>query len=137
MLQQKKTKYRKQMKLDNRGLAHKGSKVSFGEFGLKSVERGRLTARQIEAARRTISRHVKRGGKIWIRIFPDKPISKKPLEVRMGSGKGSVEYWIAQIKPGTMLYELEGVSEELAREAFRLAAAKLPLKTTFSYRTVM
>ena len=137
MLQPKKTKYRKQMKLDNRGLAQKGSRVSFGEFGLKSVERGRLTARQIEAARRTISRHVKRGGKIWIRIFPDKPISKKPLEVRMGSGKGSVEYWIAQIKPGTMLYELEGVSEELAREAFRLAAAKLPLKTTFSYRTVM
>jgi large subunit ribosomal protein L16 len=137
MLQPKKTKYRKQMKLDNRGLAHKGSKVSFGEFGLKSLERGRLTARQIEAARRTISRHVKRGGKIWIRIFPDKPISKKPLEVRMGSGKGSVEYWIAQIKPGTMLYELEGVSEELAREAFRLAAAKLPLKTIFSFRTVM
>ncbi len=137
MLQPKRTKYRKQMKLDNRGLAHKGSKVSFGEFGLKSVERGRLTARQIEAARRTISRHVKRGGKIWIRVFPDKPISKKPLEVRMGSGKGSVEYWIAQVKPGTMLYELEGVSEELAREAFRLAAAKLPLKTTFSHRTVM
>jgi large subunit ribosomal protein L16 len=137
MLQPKRTKYRKQMKLDNRGLAHSGSKVSFGEFGLKSVERGRLTARQIEAARRTISRHVKRGGKIWIRIFPDKPISKKPLEVRMGSGKGSVEYWIAQVKPGTMLYELEGVSEELAREAFRLAAAKLPLKTTFSHRTVM
>jgi large subunit ribosomal protein L16 len=137
MLQPKRTKYRKQMKMDNRGLAHKGSKVSFGEFGLKSVERGRLTARQIEAARRTISRHVKRGGKIWIRVFPDKPISKKPLEVRMGSGKGGVEYWIAQIKPGTMLYELEGVSEELAREAFRLAAAKLPLKTTFSIRTVM
>ncbi len=137
MLQPKRTKYRKQMKLDNRGLAHKGSKVSFGEFGLKALDRGRLTARQIEAARRTISRHVKRGGKIWIRIFPDKPISKKPLEVRMGSGKGSVEYWVAQVKPGTMLYELEGVSEELAREAFRLAAAKLPLKTTFSYRTVM
>jgi len=137
MLQPKRTKYRKQMKMDNRGLAHKGSKVSFGEFGLKSLERGRLTARQIEAARRTISRHVKRGGKLWIRIFPDKPISKKPLEVRMGSGKGSVEYWIAQIKPGTMLYELEGVSEELAREAFRLAAAKLPLKTTFSHRVVM
>jgi large subunit ribosomal protein L16 len=137
MLQPKKTKFRKQMKQDNRGLAHKGSKVSFGEYGLKSLERGRLTARQIEAARRTISRHVKRGGKIWIRIFPDKPISKKPLEVRMGSGKGSVEYWIAQIKPGTMLYELEGVSEELAREAFRLAAAKLPLKTAFSFRTVM
>jgi len=137
MLQPKKTKFRKQMKMDNRGLAHKGSKVSFGDFGLKSLERGRLTARQIEAARRTITRHVKRGGKIWIRIFPDKPISKKPLEVRMGSGKGSVEYWIAQIKPGTMLYELEGVTEELAREAFRLASAKLPIKTTFSYRTVM
>ncbi|MEI7868553.1 MAG: 50S ribosomal protein L16 [Candidatus Methylumidiphilus sp.] len=137
MLQPKKTKFRKQMKMDNRGLAHKGSKVNFGEFGLKSLERGRLTARQIEAARRTITRHVKRGGKIWIRIFPDKPISKKPLEVRMGSGKGSVEYWIAQIKPGTMLYELEGITEELAREAFRLAAAKLPIKTTFSYRTVM
>ena len=137
MLQPKRTKYRKQMKGDNRGLAQKGSKVSFGEYGLKSVDRGRLTARQIEAARRTISRHVKRGGKIWIRVFPDKPISKKPLEVRMGSGKGSVEYWVAQIKPGTMLYELEGVSEELAREAFRLAAAKLPVKTTFSYRTVM
>lgn len=137
MLQPKRTKYRKQMKLDNRGLAHKGSKVSFGEFGLKALDRGRITARQIEAARRTISRHVKRGGKIWIRIFPDKPISKKPLEVRMGSGKGSVEYWIAQVKPGTMLYELEGVSEELAREAFRLAAAKLPIKTTFTHRTVM
>ncbi|MDD5034799.1 MAG: 50S ribosomal protein L16 [Methylococcaceae bacterium] len=137
MLQPKRTKYRKQMKGDNRGLAHAGNKVSFGEFGLKSVERGRLTARQIEAARRTISRHVKRGGKIWIRVFPDKPISRKPLEVRMGSGKGSVEYWVAQIKPGTMLYELEGVSEELAREAFRLAAAKLPLKTSFSHRTVM
>jgi len=137
MLQPKRTKFRKQMKLDNQGLAHRGSKVSFGEFGLKALERGRLTARQIEAARRTISRHVKRGGKIWIRIFPDKPISKKPLEVRMGSGKGSVEYWVAQIKPGTMLYELEGVTEDLAREAFRLAAAKLPLKTTFSHRTVL
>ena len=104
---------------------------------MKSVDRGRITARQIEAARRTISRHVKRGGKIWIRIFPDKPISRKPLEVRMGSGKGSVEYWVAQVKPGTMLYELEGVPEELAREAFRLAAAKLPIRTTFIYRTVM
>lgn len=137
MLQPKRTKFRKQMKGDNRGLAHTGSKVSFGEFGLKSVERGRLSARQIEAARRCISRHVKRGGKIWIRVFPDKPITGKPLEVRMGKGKGGVEYWVAQIKPGAMLYELEGVSEELAREAFRLAAAKLPLKTTFSYRTVM
>jgi len=137
MLQPKRTKFRKQMKGDNRGFATSGSKVSFGEYGLKSVDRGRITARQIEAARRTISRHVKRGGKIWIRIFPDKPISRKPLEVRMGSGKGSVEYWVAQVKPGTMLYELEGVPEELAREAFRLAAAKLPIRTTFIYRTVM
>jgi large subunit ribosomal protein L16 len=101
------------------------------------LERGRLTARQIESARRAITRHVKRGGKIWIRVFPDKPISRKPLEVRMGSGKGSVEYWVAEVKPGTMLYELQGVSEELAREAFDLAAAKLPVKTTFSTRTVM
>lgn len=137
MLQPKRTKYRKQQKGRNTGLALKGSRVSFGEFGLKSVERGRLTARQIEAARRAISRHVKRGGKMWIRVFPDKPISKKPLEVRMGSGKGSVEYWVAEIKPGAVLYELEGVSEELAREAFELAAAKLPVKTAFSVRTVM
>ncbi|QJD31059.1 50S ribosomal protein L16 [Methylococcus sp. ANG] len=137
MLQPKRTKYRKQHKGRNTGLAIAGSKVSFGEYGLKATTRGRITARQIEAARRTISRHVKRGGKIWIRVFPDKPISKKPLEVRMGSGKGSVEYWVAEIKPGTMLYELEGVSEELAREAFRLAAAKLPVQTTFSLRTVM
>ena len=137
MLQPKRTKFRKQQKNRNTGPATSGNRVSFGEFGLKSVERGRITARQVEAARRAISRHVKRGGKIWIRIFPDKPISKKPLEVRMGSGKGSVELWVAEIKPGTMLYELEGVSEELAREAFGLAAAKLPVKTTFSYRTVM
>ncbi|MEW6037498.1 MAG: 50S ribosomal protein L16 [Pseudomonadota bacterium] len=137
MLQPKRTKYRKQHKGRNTGLAIAGSKVSFGEYGLKATTRGRITARQIEAARRTISRHVKRGGKIWIRIFPDKPISKKPLEVRMGSGKGGVEYWVAEIKPGAMLYELEGVSEELAREAFRLAAAKLPVQTTFSLRTVM
>ncbi|HWP01190.1 MAG TPA: 50S ribosomal protein L16 [Methylococcus sp.] len=137
MLQPKRTKYRKQHKGRNTGLAVAGSKVSFGEYGLKATTRGRITARQIEAARRTITRHVKRGGKIWIRIFPDKPITKKPLEVRMGSGKGSVEYWVAEVKPGTMLYELEGVSEELAREAFRLAAAKLPVSTTFSYRTVM
>lgn len=137
MLQPKRTKYRKQHKGRNTGLAITGSKVSFGEYGLKATTRGRINARQIEAARRTITRHVKRGGKIWIRIFPDKPISKKPLEVRMGSGKGSVEYWVAEIKPGTMLYELEGVSEELAREAFRLAAAKLPVQTTFSCRTVM
>ncbi|MEY4193669.1 MAG: hypothetical protein RLZZ226_37 [Pseudomonadota bacterium] len=137
MLQPKRTKFRKQQKNRNTGPATSGNRVSFGDFGLKSVERGRVTARQVEAARRAISRHVKRGGKIWIRVFPDKPISKKPLEVRMGSGKGSVELWVAEVKPGTMLYELEGVSEELAREAFGLAAAKLPVKTTFSYRMVM
>ncbi|MDX8126120.1 50S ribosomal protein L16 [Methylomonas sp. BW4-1] len=137
MLQPKRTKFRKQHTGRNNGTALRGSSVSFGEYGLKSVSRGRMTARQIEAARRAISRHVKRGGKIWIRIFPDKPITKKPLEVRMGKGKGSVEYWVAQIKPGTMLFEIEGVSEELAREAFELAAAKLPVKTTFSTRTIM
>ncbi|MGI9212228.1 MAG: 50S ribosomal protein L16 [Methylococcaceae bacterium] len=137
MLQPKRTKYRKQQKNRNTGPATSGNKVSFGDFGLKTIERGRLTARQVEAARRAISRHVKRGGKIWIRVFPDKPISKKPLEVRMGSGKGSVELWVAEVKPGTMLYELEGVSEELAREAFGLAAAKLPVKTSFTYRTIM
>jgi len=137
MLQPKRTKFRKQHKGRNNGIAVRGSSVSFGEYGLKSVSRGRLTARQIESGRRTISRHVKRGGKIWIRIFPDKPITKKPLEVRMGKGKGSVEYWVAQIRPGTMLYEIQGVSEELAREAFALAAAKLPLKTLFTTRTIM
>ena len=137
MLQPKRTKYRKQQKGRNRGLALSGNRVSFGEFGLRSTGRGRITARQIEAARRAISRHVKRGGKLWIRIFPDKPISKKPLEVRMGKGKGGVEYWIAQIQPGRMLYEIEGVPEEIAREAFRLAAAKLPVSTSFAVRTVM
>jgi large subunit ribosomal protein L16 len=137
MLQPKRTKFRKQHKGRNTGIAVRGSSVSFGEYGLKSISRGRLTARQIESARRTITRHVKRGGKIWIRIFPDKPITKKPLEVRMGKGKGSVEYWVAQIRPGTMLYEIQGVSEELAREAFTLAAAKLPLKTLFTVRTIM
>jgi len=137
MLQPKRTKFRKQHKLRNTGIAVRGSSVSFGEYGLKSVERGRITARQIEAARRAISRHCKRDGKMWIRIFPDKPVTKKPLEVRMGKGKGSVEYWIAQIKPGTMLYELQGVSETLAREAFTLAAAKLPVKTKFVVRTVL
>lgn len=137
MLQPKRTKFRKQMKGRNRGLAHRGSKVSFGEYGLKATDRGRLTSRQIEAARRTITRYVKRGGKLWIRVFPDKPVSKKPLEVRMGSGKGNVEYWVALIKPGKVLYEIEGVSEEIAREAFRLAAAKLPVQTTFVSRTVM
>ena len=137
MLQPKRTKFRKQHKLRNNGIAVKGSSVSFGEYGLKAVSRGRLTARQIEAARRAINRHVKRGGKLWIRVFPDKPITKKPLEVRMGKGKGSVEYWVAQIRPGAMLYEIQGVSEELAREAFQLAAAKLPVKTTFTSRTIM
>jgi large subunit ribosomal protein L16 len=137
MLQPKRTKFRKQHTGKNNGTALRGSSVSFGEYGLKSISRGRMTARQIEAARRAISRHVKRGGKIWIRVFPDKPITKKPLEVRMGKGKGSVEYWVAQIKPGTMLFEIEGVSEEIAREAFELASAKLPVKTTFSARTIL
>jgi len=137
MLQPKRTKFRKQQKGRNRGLAVRGSKVSFGEYGLKATGRGRLTARQIEAARRAMTRHIKRGGKIWIRVFPDKPISKKPLEVRQGKGKGNVEYWIAQVQPGRMLYEMEGVSEEIAREAFRLAAAKLPVATTFVSRTVL
>lgn len=137
MLQPKRTKFRKQMKLRNRGLAHRGSKVSFGEFGLKSLDRGRITARQIEAARRAMTRYVKRGGKIWIRVFPDKPITQKPLEVRQGKGKGNVEYWVAQIQPGKVLFEMEGVSERLANEAFTLAAAKLPLATTFVKRTVM
>jgi large subunit ribosomal protein L16 len=137
MLQPKRTKFRKQMKGRNRGLAQRGSKVSFGDFGLKATGRGRITARQIEAARRAMTRHVKRGGKIWIRVFPDKPITAKPLEVRMGSGKGGVEYWVAQIRPGKVLYEMDGVTEEMAREAFALAAAKLPLTTTFVKRTVM
>jgi large subunit ribosomal protein L16 len=137
MLQPKRTKFRKMQKGRNRGLALRGSKVSFGEFGLKAVERGRITARQIEAARRAMTRKVKRGGKIWIRLFPDKPITEKPLEVRQGKGKGNVEYWVAEIKPGKMLYEMEGVSEEMAREAFRLAAAKLPIKTQFVSRTVL
>ncbi|MEQ9567696.1 MAG: 50S ribosomal protein L16 [Pseudomonadales bacterium] len=137
MLQPKRTKFRKVQKGRNRGLALRGSKVSFGEYALKATTRGRITARQIEAARRAMTRHVKRGGKIWIRVFPDKPISQKPLEVRMGKGKGAVEYWVAQIKPGKVLYEIEGVSEELAREAFELAARKLPVRTNFVKRTVM
>ena len=135
MLQPKRTKFRKMHKGRNRGLALRGSKVSFGEFGLKATGRGRITARQIEAARRTMTRHIKRGGKIWIRVFPDKPITQKPLEVRQG--KGNVEYWVAQIQPGKVLFEMEGVSEQLATEAFTLAAAKLPLATTFVKRTVM
>ena len=134
MLQPKRTKFRKQQKGRNRGLAVRGSRVSFGEFGLKCTGRGRLTARQIESARRAINRHVKRGGRVWIRVFPDKPISKKPLEVRMGKGKGNPEYWVALVQPGTMLYEIQGVDEELAREAFRLAGAKLPVATSFVKR---
>ncbi len=137
MLQPKRTKFRKVQKGRNRGLAQSGSKVSFGEYGLKATGRGRITSRQIEAARRTITRTVKRGGKLYIRVFPDKPVTKKPLEVRMGKGKGNVEYWVAQVQPGRMLYEIEGVSEELAREAFRLAAAKLPLATNFTKRTIL
>ena len=137
MLQPKRTKFRKQQKGRNRGLAERGSKVSFGEFGLKAIGRGRLTARQIEAARRVITRRIKRGGKVGIRVFPDKPITQKPLEVRMGKGKGNVEFWVAQVQPGRMLYEMEGVPEDVAREAFTLAAAKLPMATTFVKRTVM
>ena len=137
MLQPKRTKFRKMHKGRNRGLADRGSKVSFGEFGLKASGRGRITARQIEAARRAMTRHVKRGGKIWIRVFPDKPITKKPLEVRMGKGKGNVEYWVALVQPGKVLYEMEGVTEETARDAFRLAAAKLPFPTTFVKRQAM
>ena len=137
MLLPKRTKFRKTQKGRNRGLAQRGSKVSFGEFGLQAVGRGQITSRQIEAGRRAITRHVKRGGKVWIRVFPDKPITKKPLEVRQGKGKGNVEYWVCLIQPGRMLYEIEGVSEDLAREAFSLAAAKLPFKTTFAKRTVL
>ena len=137
MLQPKRTKFRKQQKGRNRGLALRGSKVSFGEYALKAIGRGRITARQIEAARRAMTRHIKRGGKIWIRVFPDKPITGKPLEVRQGKGKGNVEYWVCQIQPGRVLYEMEGVSEELAREAFALAAAKLPLETAFVKRSVL
>ena len=136
MLQPAKQKFRKQHKGRNTGIATTGNKVSFGEFGLKAVTRGRITARQIEAARRVMTRHIKRGGRVWIRMFPDKPISKKPAEVRMGKGKGSVEYYVAEIKPGKMLYEMDGVPEELAREAFRLAAAKLPVLTTFITRHI-
>ena len=137
MMQPKRTKYRKQMKGRNRGLALTGNKVSFGEFGMKSTELGRISARQIEAARRVITRYVARGGKLWIRIFPDVPVTKKPLEVRMGSGKGNVEYWAAKVQPGKMLYELEGVPEKDAREAFRLAGDKLPVKSVFVRRTLM
>ena len=137
MLQPARTKFRKAHKGRNNGLAFVANKVSFGEYGLKAVEHGQLTARQIEAARRTISRYVKRGGKLWIRVFPDKPISKKPIEVRMGNGKGNVEYYVAQIQPGRMIYEMEGVSEAQAREAMALAAVKLSVKTMFVTRSVL
>ena len=137
MLQPKRTKYRKMHKGRNRGLSQNSNLVSFGEFGLKATSRGQLTARQIEAARRCITRYVKRGGKLWIRVFPDKPISKKPIEVRMGKGKGNVEFWVAPIQPGRMLYEIEGVDEPTAREAFRLASAKLSVQTQFVTRAVM
>jgi large subunit ribosomal protein L16 len=136
MLQPKRTKYRKQFKGRNAGLALRGSTVAFGEFGLKSTERARMTAREIEAARRAMARYVKRGGQIWVRVFPDVPVSKKPLEVRMGSGKGNVEYWIAKVQPGKVLFEMEGVPEADAREAFRLAGAKLSVATTFVKRQV-
>ena len=134
MLQPKRMKFRKMMKGRNRGLAHRGSKISFGEYGLKATGRGRITARQIEAGRRAITRHVKRGGKIWIRIFPDKPITSKPAETRMGKGKGNPEGWVAVVKPGRMMFELEGVPEETARRAMELAAAKLPVATQFVSR---
>ena len=136
MLQPARRKYRKEQKGRNKGVATRGAKVSFGDYGLKALTRGRLTARQIEAARRAMTRHIKRGGRIWIRIFPDKPISRKPAEVRMGNGKGNPEYWVAEIVPGKVLYEMDGVDEASAREAFRLAAAKLPLLTTFVHRMV-
>lgn len=136
MLQPNRLKYRKVQKGRNTGIATRGTKVSFGEFGLKALERGRLTSRQIEAARRAMTRHIKRGGRIWIRIFPDKPISRKPAEVRMGGGKGSPEYFVAEIRPGKVLFEMDGVDIELAREAFRLSAAKLPIKTAFIVRQV-
>ena len=129
MLQPARTKYRKQQKGRNTGVATRGNKVSFGEHGLKAITRGRLTARQLEAARRAMSRHIKRGGRIWIRVFPDKPISTKPAEVRMGNGKGNPEYFVAEIQPGKVLFEMDGVVEALAKEAFALAAAKLPFRT--------
>ena len=136
MLQPARTKYRKQQKGRNKGVATRGTKVSFGEYGLKALTRGRLTARQIEAARRAMTRHIKRGGRIWIRIFPDKPVSQKPAEVRMGNGKGNPEFYVTEIQPGKVLYEMDGVDETIAREAFALAAAKLPIRTTFVHRLV-
>lgn len=137
MMQPKRTKYRKQFKGRNRGIATRGTKVSFGQYAIKSLEHGNITARQLEAARRAMMHHIKRGGKVWIRVFPDKPITKKPLEVRQGSGKGSVEYWVAPVQPGRVMFEIEGVDENVAREALSLAASKLPVKTLFIERTVM
>ena len=134
MLQPARTKYRKQQKGRNKGIATRGARVSFGEYGLKAIGRGRLTARQLEAARRTLSRHIKRGGRVWIRVFPDKPVSRKPAEVRMGNGKGNPEYFVCEIQPGKIIFEMDGVDEALAREAFALAAAKLPFKTTAVHR---
>ncbi len=134
MLQPARTKYRKQQKGRNTGVATRGARVAFGEYGLKAVGRGRLTARQLEAARRTLSRHIKRGGRVWIRVFPDKPVSRKPAEVRMGNGKGNPEYFVCEIQPGKIIYEMDGVGESLAREAFALAAAKLPFKTAVVHR---
>lgn len=137
MLQPKRTKFRKQHKGRNRGLAQRGNQVSFGEYGLKATTRGRITARQIEAARRAMTRHIKRAGQTWIRIFPDVPVTKKPIEVRMGKGKGNVEYWVAKVQPGTVLYEMEGVPRDIAEEAFRRAAAKLPVQTVFVERKLL
>jgi large subunit ribosomal protein L16 len=136
MMQPKRTRFRKQFKGRNPGLAQRGSTVAFGEYGLKATSRGRMTARELEAARRAVSRYVKRGGQIWIRVFPDVPVTQKPLEVRMGSGKGNVEYWIARVQPGKVLFEMEGVTEDIAREAFRLASAKLSVSTMFVKRQV-
>ena len=136
MLMPKKVKYRKQQRGRMAGKAWRGSDVSFGDYGMKALEPCWMTARQIEAARVAMTRFIKRGGKIWVRVFPDKPITKKPIEVRMGAGKGNVEYWVAPIQPGRMLYEIEGIPEATAREAFRLAAAKLSVQTTFVVRTV-
>jgi large subunit ribosomal protein L16 len=134
MLQPARTKYRKQQKGRNTGIATRGNRVSFGEYGLKAIGRGRLTARQLEAARRTLSRHIKRGGRVWIRVFPDKPISRKPAEVRMGNGKGNPEYFVCEIQPGKIIFEMDGVDAALAKEAFALAAAKLPFRTTSVHR---
>jgi len=136
MLMPKKQKFRKQMKGKNVGVATRGTEVSFGSFGLKAEANERITSRQIEAARRAMTRHIKRGGKIWIRIFPDVPVTRKPAEVRMGSGKGAVDHYVAKVRAGRMLFEMDGVSEEVAKEAMRLAAMKLPIKTKFVVRQV-